>query len=154
MSERADDSDAGDRDASERIAAAGPSGGVDDAPELDEFLSLLSERRRRDALYWLRDRDAGTVDALAERIVAERTGETPADIDETERERIRTKLVHVDIPTLAAAGLVSYDRRTGTLRFDYPPQAVDALLEACARLEGIDSSADEDPIGVQSDGPN
>ena len=122
----------------------GPTGvrGVADggAPDLDEFLRLLSNRRRRYALYYLREHDLRERDRLARYVAAELAESGPEDVADGRIEEVETMLVHVDVPMLEETGVVSADHRTETLRFDYPSSSLDALLEACAALEEFDAN--------------
>lgn len=110
-------------------------------PDIDEFLRVLSDRRRRCVLYCLLADDLRDVSALARRVAARLDRTSPDDVTDARYEQLRITLVHVDIPMLAETGIVSYDRRTGDLRLDSPPTPVERLLESCATLEddvGID----------------
>ncbi|WP_226480545.1 DUF7344 domain-containing protein [Natrinema amylolyticum] len=122
------------------VASSVADGGV---PDLDELLRVLSNRRRRCVLYCLLADDLRDVDALAKHVAArlERTG--PESVEDARYEEIKVTLVHADIPMLAETGVVSYDRRTGDLRLDYPPTPIETLLESCA---AVDEYADADEV--------
>ncbi|SER18580.1 DUF7344 domain-containing protein [Natrinema salaciae] len=126
-------SDRGERAESERVAASSASGAGD--PDLDEFLRVVSDRRRRCALYSLASGDPQTVDALATHVAARLERTSPDAVSESQRDAVRVMLVHADIPRLEETGVVSYDRRTETLRLDYPPARIETLLETCDGLE-------------------
>lgn len=73
------------------------------SPRLDEALELLSNRRRRYALYHLRRRDeAVSLAELAARIAEWEEGTT----DEA---AVRADLYHSHLPRLADAGVVAFD---------------------------------------------
>lgn len=119
--------------------------------DLDALLRLLCERRRRYALYLLRERNAEELPVLARRVAAELAETTPDAVDETHRTEIETMLVHVDIPTLEAAEVVSYDRRTETLSLEQFPEPLETVLDACATIEDIDASEREAVGAVPND---
>lgn len=107
-------------------------GGV---PALDEFVRVLSERRRRCILYCLREDNVADIGGLARRVAARLDRTSPKEVSERRRETVEISLVHVELPMLADAGVVSYDRRTGTLRLDHPSAPVKTLLDACATFD-------------------
>ena len=112
-------------------------------PDLDEFLRILSNRRRRCVLYCLVADDLRDVDRLAKRVTARLERTVPDTVDDARYEEMKTNLIHVDIPMLADTGVVSYDRRNGNLCLDYPPAPIETLLESCAAL---DEYADGDEL--------
>lgn len=124
-----------------------PDGGV---PDLDEFLRLLSNRRRRYALYYLREHDLRDRTALARYVAAELAGTDPEDVADDRVREVETMFVHVDVPMLEESGVVSSDRRTGTLCLDYPSAAVETLLDACAAFDDPNVAGES---GDASDGP-
>ncbi|ADB62106.1 hypothetical protein Htur_3242 [Haloterrigena turkmenica DSM 5511] len=139
-------------DDSSRNGTETPTDAVDGGgSDLDEFLRLLGERRRRYALYVMRERNVEELSVLARRIAAELAGATPDAVDETHRKEVETMLVHADVPALAAAGIVSYDRRTETLRLEHLPEPLEAVLEACATPDGVDSLTGEGADGAPTD---
>lgn len=80
--------------------------------DLDTLFDVLSDQRRRRLLYALVEAETTTV----------------ADLTETVSERVaagRTELGlafhHVHLPKLAAAGLIDYEPKAGTVRYDEDP---------------------------------
>lgn len=130
-------SDRGEGSENEAITASNGPGRGD--PDLDDFIRLVSDRRRRCAMYCLMAEDLRTVDALATHVAARLERTTPDAVSESQHEAVRVMLVHTDLPLLEETGVISYDRRTGTLRLDYPPARVETLLETCV---GLDEYAD------------
>lgn len=124
----------GDRDRPAR-GVARPDGGTTEA--LDEVFSLLADRRRRYALYHLRER-AGTGDRevsvglrdLAREVAAFEQGTDPEQVLEDEYERVYLGLQHNHVPRLADAGVVEYDREQSTVAV----VEVDEPLSACLEL--------------------
>ncbi|NUB89545.1 hypothetical protein HTZ84_20380 [Haloterrigena sp. SYSU A558-1] len=139
-------------DDSSRNETATPTDAVDGGgSDLDEFLRLLGERRRRYALYVMRERNVEELSVLARRIAAELAGATPDAVDETRRKEVETMLVHADVPALAAAGIVSYDRRTETLSLEHLPESLETVLDACATIDGIGSDEGRTPEETSND---
>lgn len=85
--------------------------------DLDVVFALLSDRRRRIALNYLRTADAEWIPVgdLAERIAAWETelGD-PAVVSETS---IEIDLVHGHLPKLDRAGVVEFDADRGRVRY-------------------------------------
>ncbi|APW98360.1 hypothetical protein CHINAEXTREME_11395 [Halobiforma lacisalsi AJ5] len=115
---------------------------ADVTPSLDRVFDLLSDRRRRYALYYLNDRGDGvaTVGELTDHIAAlesreDSTGGESASTGgpETESERkegIRTELRHVHLPKLAEIGVVEHDQRSDTVRYWSQPSLEEWLEHA------------------------
>ncbi|ELZ19540.1 hypothetical protein C477_07718 [Haloterrigena salina JCM 13891] len=128
----------GSRNGGSQNRTATPSDAVDGArPDLDDHLRLLCERRRRYALYLMRERNAEELSVLARRVAAELAETTPDAVDETRRAEIETLFVHVDIPMLETANVVSHDRRIETLSLEDLPESLETALDACAAIDGI-----------------
>lgn len=121
--------------------------GDDGMADLDELLRILSDRRRRCILYCLDSADHRDVDTLAKRVATRLERTASDDRDAVRDDAIKLSLVHVDIPMLEDADIVSYDRRRGDLCLDCPPTHIETLLETCATL---DPYADTDD-GRESD---
>ncbi|QLD90315.1 hypothetical protein HWV07_15235 [Natronomonas salina] len=80
------------------------------ADRKDELLTILSEAKRRAILTHLQDADDGvaTVQELANEIDLQKDGDsgvTPVE------------LVHSDLPRLEDAGVVEFDQRSRTVRY-------------------------------------
>ncbi|THE65019.1 hypothetical protein D8Y22_10460 [Salinadaptatus halalkaliphilus] len=88
--------------------------------ELDAVFEAIADPQRRRALSTLKHQyQPTTVDALAAEIVASETTEESRLPAATER--VRTSLVHADLPLLADAGLVAYERASGHVSSDGHP---------------------------------
>jgi hypothetical protein len=75
---------------------------------LDEIFKLLTDRRRREALYVLNRREEPiTVTRLAEEVAA---------VTDAGPERVAISLHHVHLPKLDAASIVEHDAEAGTVR--------------------------------------
>ncbi|MFC4986356.1 DUF7344 domain-containing protein [Saliphagus infecundisoli] len=89
----------------------------------DRLFELLSEHRRRVLLRYVEDRPVVTVGELAA-IVSEETG--------TATSEAAISIRHADLPALADAGLIEYDSRSSTVRYD-GDDLVSDLLEVATR---------------------
>ncbi|NKE35540.1 hypothetical protein GWG54_06860 [Natronococcus sp. JC468] len=106
-----------------------------DRSSIDEYLSLLSDRRRRDVLYCLSEAEVTSVESLAATIVAREASVPPERLSSDDRERVQVDLYHVHLPKLSDRGLIEYDARSGTVRRSSPADALETLLECCYGLE-------------------
>lgn len=102
---------------------------------LNSLLEILASHRRRDVLYYLRNREVAGIDELT-RYLVEESSETPNETDVDERlERMKATVVHTDLPKLRDTGVIEYDSRTGTIRYRQPPKELQILLRVCSGLE-------------------
>ncbi|WP_408957752.1 hypothetical protein [Natrinema sp. 74] len=102
--------------------------------KLETLLAVLANRRRRYALYYLRENEVADIDELARWLTE--TGENPqTSANEDRFGRAKTALIHTSLPRLREAGCIEYDRRSGTVRYRRPSQSLAALLEVCSELE-------------------
>lgn len=107
----------------------------DGVADLDELLRIVSNRRRRCVLYCLDVADHRDVETLAKGVMTRLERTAPDDREDVRYDDIKLSLVHVDIPMLEDADIVSYDRRRGDLCLDCPPTHIETLLETCATLD-------------------
>ncbi|SDR07107.1 DUF7344 domain-containing protein [Natronobacterium texcoconense] len=122
---------------------------VDATPSLDCVFDLLSDRRRRYALYYLNEREDGvaTIDELTNHIATlerrvESGSETGSECSETSsnpdvdgtpaerKQRIRTELQHVHLPKLEEVGVLEHDQRSETARYWNQPSIEEWLEHA------------------------
>lgn len=122
-------------------------------PRVDTALALLGDRRRRYALYHLRDRgEPVSLDDLAVHVAelearADATG--PGDDLVA---RVRVGLQHTHLPKAYETGVVEYDADAEVARLAREPPAFDALV-AVARARTPDRVARRRrPRGVRSAG--
>lgn len=90
---------------------------------LDELFSVLSNRRRRRVLYSLVDSEDAVVECSQ---LVRRLADGPVTIGASEDDgsseaSVARDLYHVHLPRLEDAGIVEYDRRQGTVRYDGLP---------------------------------
>lgn len=110
---------------------------------LDRLLNLLTDRRRRFTLYYLRETDADvvTLDEVTDH-VATWEAEWKGSTGET-RKRICTSLHHNHLPRLAEAGLIEYDARSQTVRNRPEPSLTGWLQPHQAELPHLRALLDD-----------
>lgn len=94
----------------------------------EELLQAVAHPRRRQVLRYLHENGIETTTAgkLAAAISATTDDESPTD-----RETLQIELQHNHLPRLADAGLVEFDPRNATVRYD-SPEPVGKLVEFIA----------------------
>jgi hypothetical protein len=99
------------------------------APTEQEVFDILSNRRRRYALYALSNDDTATIGSLAERIAAWENGCPVEEVTSTERKRVYTALQQSHLPKLERTGLISFDHDTGRVHPTDTVGEMDIYLE-------------------------
>lgn len=104
--------------------------------DLDSVFGVLSDRRRRYALYALYRVEGGamTIDRLAVR-VDEMESDGRSGAAERRSNRIADELRERHVPRLVAAGVVEYDERSETVRYRGRPALEEWLEHAEYREE-------------------
>lgn len=102
---------------------------------LDELLSVLSERRRRDLLYHLVSTEVTDVKTLAQTLAALQECEPVDEVSPDVLEQVQMNLVHTDLPKLANAGAIEFDPRTEAVRSRELPPMIERLVENCRDIE-------------------
>lgn len=109
---------------------------------LDAFLEVLSTRRRRYVLYYLRRNELADIDVLARHVTAA-IRDVPEDaIADGGIEKTEAALIHSDLPRLREMGVIEYDHRHGTVRYQHPSRIGTILLRVCAELEPVPTAFD------------
>lgn len=107
---------------------------ADTTPSLDQVFELLSNSRRRYALYYLTDQSDGvaTLETLTEHVVAleQRLGTVNGTHTTDRHTSVRTALTHTHLPKLEDAGVLDYDRRSETVRYWRQPSVEEWLEHA------------------------
>lgn len=80
-----------------------------------DVLEALSKGRCRRVIAALDERSPVSEDELARLIAASERVTDPADVGEQRAKTVRTELRHVQLPQLAEAGLVAWNRDAGTV---------------------------------------
>ncbi|ADB61400.1 hypothetical protein Htur_2523 [Haloterrigena turkmenica DSM 5511] len=112
-------------------------------PSLDLIFELLSNRRRRYALYHLYDQPDGvaTMDELTDAVVTHQYLESNADREtddrtdadgalEGRRQQVRMDLQHTHLPKLEDAGVLEHDHRSEMVRYWNQPSLEEWLEHA------------------------
>lgn len=109
---------------------------------LDRVFDLLSEERRRYALYYLEEADGSvSIDELAEQI-AQREVETERESTPPEKfEQIEMELFHQDLPKAADTEYIRYNPEEGTVELTNAPSEVRAILTVAKVIERPNRSA-------------
>ena len=114
-------------------------------PSLDQVFDLLSNRRRRYALYYLYEQDDGvaTLDELTDHVVALESRDDDATVELGASEefavQVRTELQHVHLPKLEDAGVLEHDQRSETVRYWTQP-SLEEWLEHAHHKESVTES--------------
>lgn len=99
------------------------------------IFGALVHPRRRYVLYYLRDRDRAQTDDLAVQITAWERDVRIEDAPAEASERVHAELVQSHLPKLDDYGFVEYDRRSGAVRYTYPPSLLDDAIELADTFE-------------------
>lgn len=107
------------------------------APEtnLDDVVAALARRRRRYALYCLRDEEFLELEDLARQVVAWQSDRPAEAVPEEDVERLVLEFQHNDLDVFRRTGCVEYDARSGVVRYRDPPEVLVALLDAVSEAE-------------------
>lgn len=106
--------------------------------DLNAIFDLLGVEQRRYVLYHLHSMEGKvtTIEDTVDAVYAYEAAGTEED-ELTSQEQIRVNLHHAQLPWLADAGLIDYDRRHGTIHFTgfSPHQGLEEWLEHARQLE-------------------
>lgn len=92
----------------------------------DDVLDVLAKERRREVLsYLIECTDPVTVDALVAHV--ESAGQ--AGIGNENENRLAVRFHHVDLPKMAAAGLVEYDREENVVEATAACESIEATIQ-------------------------
>lgn len=102
---------------------------------LDELLSAVADRRRRDILYYLATTDVTDVETLATKLAAADEDAPEGDVPPAVIEEVEMTLVHTHLPKLVDARAVEFDQRSGAVRFRGLPPMLQEIVESCREIE-------------------
>lgn len=96
----------------------------------DTLFSILENRRRREALRYLR-RSGGsaTLSDVAEQIAAVENDVDVAGLSSDERKRVYIALYQCHLPKMAMAGVIDFDKDRGTVELRDEAEQLDAYLD-------------------------
>lgn len=112
-------------------------GGITD---LNEVLNCLASARRRHVLYYLQTNTVAELHEVATHVAAREENILPEAVTDEHRKQVEIQLVHSDLPRLADAHFIEYDRRSNTVRYTEPPRLLHRVLELLAKLENRNPS--------------
>jgi len=99
---------------------------VDETDRMDNVFGVLSNRRRRRVIEYLREGDGtATVGELAEHIASEEDGTPVRQLSSSDRKRVYVSLYQNHLPVMEEASVIGYDENRETVR----------LLDGAAKLE-------------------
>lgn len=102
----------------------------------DDVYEVLSNRRRRFVIHYLRRSDARTpLGTLAEHVAAWENGVDIASVGSDARKNVYTSLQQFHLPKMEDLGLVVFDRRAGEVELTGEADDVEVYLEV---VEGND----------------
>lgn len=103
--------------------------------DLDAVYDVLSERRRRYVLYYLRDHATVSVQVVAEQIVEWESEPATEGVPVNQRGRVALDLAHRHLPRLAEADLIEYDREAKEIESAEIPAPLEHHLLLARDLE-------------------
>jgi DNA-binding transcriptional ArsR family regulator len=96
----------------------------------DKIFGLLSNRRRRFVLYYLRDHDGPvSVRELAAEIAAWENGVGQQEVTYKQRKRVYTALYQSHLQKMSEAGIIEYEPNRGIVALTTTGEKLDAYLE-------------------------
>lgn len=101
----------------------------------EEVFEVLSNRRRRYALHWLRQHDRAAIGELSERVAAWETDQAVESLTADERKRVYTSLQQFHLPKMDEKGIVEFDERAGVVELGDDASEVDIYLEVTDRYD-------------------
>ena len=98
----------------------------------EDIFEVLSNRRRRCVLHYLRslsDGETATLSEIASQVAAWENGVNASAVDYENRKSVQTSLYQLHLPKLADKGVVEYDQRSNTIRRTVTTGRIDLFLE-------------------------
>ena len=109
------------------------SGDPSTALSTEDVYQVLSNRRRRYAIHYLKQTDESVdVSTLAEQVAAWENEKSIGELDSQERKRVYISLYQSHLPTLEKRGLVAYDENRGIVELTDSIDDADVYLEVVA----------------------
>lgn len=112
---------------------------MDSVTNLDEIIAALARRRRRYALYHLRDEGIVELEDLVRQVVAWELDQPPEEISDDDVQKLVVEFHHDHVGVFRDAACVEYDERSGVIRYRDPPELLPELLDAVAAVEHPES---------------
>jgi hypothetical protein len=109
---------------------------ADEAVSTDEVFELLSNKRRRFAIHYLkRTDDQADLGNLSEHVAAWETDTPLREVDSAQRKRVYTSLQSHHLPKLDDQGVVDYDERAGEVELTDTAADLEMYLEIVDRKD-------------------
>lgn len=106
---------------------------------LDQIFDLLSEERRRYALYYLEQQDtAVSVNDLAEQVAEWETNGASNTIPDAKYKQIKVNLRHRDLPKASELQYIRYDQEAGFIELTEAPTEFEAVLHVAKVIDRPD----------------
>ncbi|MDF9746693.1 DUF7344 domain-containing protein [Natrinema salsiterrestre] len=99
-----------------------------DAVPVDEVIRLLANVHARNAVVYLHDHPAATLDELADALTAAAASADETIATPSDRDRVLIRLHHDILPRLADLDFIEFDSETNTVTETRIPDAVVAAL--------------------------
>ncbi|WP_225333252.1 DUF7344 domain-containing protein [Halomicrobium urmianum] len=122
---------------------------ADQGQSIDQVIGAIADERRRTCLAVLGDRDGSVpVTDLAAAVAARSSGVSLIEVSDEHHRQVLTDLVHAQLPALAEADLVDWDRDAGVVAAaDHPALTDDAVEELLA----VDEAGWDEVLSALSD---
>jgi len=112
----------------------------------DEAFELLSNRRRRYTIHYLKGEEGDTeLGTLSRQVAAWENSTTPVEVTAAQRKRVYTSLQQFHLPKLDEKGVVAYDERGSEVALTPAAEDLDVYLEV---VEGRDIPWSEYYLGL------
>jgi len=105
---------------------------ADDQLDRDDIFEILSNRRRRYILHYLKQHDDGTEANLREvvdQVAAWENSTSIENLNSTSRKRVYTAIKQSHLPKLKDKGVIEFDRQRGTMSLTDAAREVELYLE-------------------------
>lgn len=110
-------------------------------PPTDELYRALGATSRRRVLYYLLDRSGASMEELVDFLAGWRAATTAGPVGPDERNRIRNRLYHAEIPQLEDAGLVTVEAESNEVRLATVAGPVQETIQSAIEYEEARGSA-------------
>lgn len=105
----------------------------------EDIFEVLSNRRRRYVLHYLKQFNGGTETAslseVASHVAAWENGVDVSEVSYNDRKSVQTSLYQLHLPKLADKNLIKYDKRAGEIQPTNTIDEIDIYLEAVPEKE-------------------
>ena len=110
-------------------------------PPTDELYRALGTANRRRILYYLLDRRAASMEELSDFLAGWRAATATGPVGPAERDRIRKRLYHADVPMLEDVGLVTAGTESDEVRLATVAEPVRETIRSAIQYEEARGSA-------------